>query len=272
MGTEFNVADKLMLTKTYKEHRVFVELDEMMKFYDCVSDRAFYFIPSGTKCIANYESYYFMSIQGTLDSVKNLLKIARINDAFVLIRKIFDDILTEIYLDITLKDKFDINKGLYVEEVQKWIDSSFRIPSVKKILKAIKKSPQTKGLYPFFGWDTYLEHNRKLLDDCVHANKYSSVLLNCNTVCLDGRREKQLDNISIMLNQLMMIQVSFIFYLNPAYMMASDYMDYLEVGENPPNGSDQWVAPFAQNAFDSYVKRHPKLAEFIKSTCCLDID
>ena len=33
----------------------------------------------------------------------------------------------------------------------------------------------------------------------------SSVLLNCNTVCLDGRREKQLNNISIMLNQLMMI-------------------------------------------------------------------
>lgn len=53
-----------------------------------------------------------MSIQGTLDSIKTLLKIARINDAFVLVRKVFDDILTEIYLDITLKDKFDIKKRL----------------------------------------------------------------------------------------------------------------------------------------------------------------
>lgn len=187
MGREFKVADKLMLSKIYKEHQLFKELDEMMDFYEAVSDRAIYFLPSGTKEFYNYESYYFMSIQGTLDSIKTLLKIARINDAFVLVRKMFDDILTEIYLDITLKDKFDINKNLYVDEVQKWIESSFRIPSVKNILKAIKESLQTKDLYPFFGWNTYLEHNRKLLDDSVHANKYSSVLLNCNTVYLDGR-------------------------------------------------------------------------------------
>lgn len=272
MGREFNVADKLMLSKNYKEHHLFKELDEMMDFYEAVSDRAFCFLPSGTKGFPNYESYYFMSIQGTLDSIKTLLKIARINDAFVLVRKVFDDILTEIYLDITLKDKFDIKKGLYVEEVQKWIESSLRIPSVKNILKAIKNSPHTKDLYPFFGWDTYLEHNRKLLDDCVHANKYSSVLLNCNTVCLDCRREKQLNNISIMLNQLMMIQVSFIFYLNPAYLMASVYMDYLEFGETPPAGSDQWIATFAQEAFDNHIKNYSKLAEFIKNNCSLEIN
>lgn len=52
-----------------------------------------------------------MSIQGTLDSIKTLLKIARINYAFILVRKVFDDILTDIYLDIILKDKFDINKN-----------------------------------------------------------------------------------------------------------------------------------------------------------------
>lgn len=138
MGREFNVADKLMLSNIYKEHQLFKELDEMMDFYETVSDRAFCFLPSGTKGFPNYESYYFMSIQGSLDSIKTLLKIARINDAFVLARKVFDDILTEIYLDITLKDKFDIKKNLYVEDVQKWIESSFRIPSVKNVLKAIK--------------------------------------------------------------------------------------------------------------------------------------
>lgn len=131
MGREFNVADKLMLSKIYKEHHLFKELDEMIDFYEAVSDRAFFFLPSGTKGFPNYESYYFMSIQGTLDSIKTLLKIARINDAFVLVRKVFDDILTEIYLDITLKDKFDIKKGLYVEEVQKWIESSLEFLLLK---------------------------------------------------------------------------------------------------------------------------------------------
>ena len=40
------------------------------------------------------------------NSIKTLLTIGRINDALVLVRKLFDDILTEIYLDVTLKDKF----------------------------------------------------------------------------------------------------------------------------------------------------------------------
>lgn len=271
MGREFNVADKLMLSKIYKEHHLFKELDEMMDFYEAVSDRAIYFLPSGTREFYNYESYYFMSIKGTLDSIKTLLKIARINDSFVLVRKVFDDILTNIYLSVILKDKFDIYKGLYVEDVQRWIESSFRIPSLKKILKTLQESPQTQDLYPYFGWKTYLEHNRKFLDDCVHSNRFSRVLFNCNTVYLDDKRENQLENISVLLNQLMTIQVSFIFYLNPAYLMASDYMDYLEFGETPPAGSDQWIAPFAQKAFDKHIKNHSKLAEFIKNNCSLQI-
>lgn len=96
-------------------------------------------------------------------------------------------------------------------------------------------------------------------------------MFNCNTVYLDDKRENQLKNISVLLNQLMTIQVSFIFYLNPAYLMASDYMDYLEFGETPPAGSDQWIAPFAQKAFDKHIKNHSKLAEFIKNNCSLQI-
>lgn len=261
----------LNLSNAYKEHHVFGELDDMENFYDCVSARSFYFLPSGTDSFPNYASYYFMSIKGTLDSIKMLLTIGRINDAFVLVRKMFDDVLTEIYLDVTLKDKFDICKSMYVEDVQKWMHSTFRIPSLKKILKTLETSVQTKKLFPLFGWKTYLGHNRQFLDDCVHANRYSSVLLNCNTVCLGDKREKQLDNISIILKQILMIHVSFIFYLEPAYLMASDYIDYWEVGETPPEGAAQWLAPFAQEAFDTYIKRHKKLAAFLKETCSLTI-
>lgn len=49
MGRELNVADKLMLSKNYKEHHLFKELDEMMDFYEAVSDRAFCFLPSAPK-------------------------------------------------------------------------------------------------------------------------------------------------------------------------------------------------------------------------------
>ena len=98
------------LSKAYKEHVCFKELDEAQEFYECVSDRAFCFLPLGTKGFANYETYVFMSIYGTLDSIKELLLKGRINDAYVLVRKFYDDILAEIYLTVFLKEKFDINK------------------------------------------------------------------------------------------------------------------------------------------------------------------
>lgn len=261
----------LQLSDEYKEHHIFEELEEMKDLYEGLSERSSYFLATGTRTIINYESYYFLSIYGTLDSIKTLLEIGRINDAIVLVRKIFDDILTEIYLDVTLKDKYNVFESFYVEEVQQWLDSSFRIPKLKKILKVLETSPKTKDLYPYFGWNTYLEHNRQLLDDSVHSNSYSKVLYNCNTVYLGERKVRMLKNISIILNQLMMIHVSFIFHLNPEYLAASDYMDYMEMSMTPPEGSEEWIANFAQDAFDRYIKLNTQLADYIKNTCCLQI-
>ncbi|WP_297251756.1 hypothetical protein [uncultured Prevotella sp.] len=267
-----SVYSSLQLSKAYKEHICFKELEEMMEFYECLSDSSYCFIHSGTKGITNYESYVFMSIQGTLDSIKQLLLIGRINDATILVRKFYDDILAEIYFSVTLKEKFDITKGLYVEEVQKWLESKYRVPTIKRILDIIRNSVYTKDLYPLFGWETYLQHNRQILDDCVHTNSYRNILFNCNTVYLDNNREKRLDSILTILTQLMTIQVAFVFHLNPVYMMASDYMDYIEMGIKPPVGSDCWISPYGQKAYDKYIKPNIKLAEFIKNNCFLNIE
>ena len=53
--------------------------------------------------------------------------------------------------------------------------------------------------------------------------------------------------------------------------MASDYMDYMEEGVTPPEGSEAWIAPFAQDAFDRVIKPHETIANFILSTYLLEI-
>lgn len=78
-------------------------------------------------------------------------------------------------------------------------------------------------------------------------------------------------NASIILNQIMLLHLSFNFYLNGPYMMASDYMDYRDMNMEPPEGSESWIAPYVQEAFDEFIKPHPRLAEFIREHCCLDI-
>lgn len=256
--------------KTYQDHFVFEKIEHMMKYYDGLADTCYRFIPNGTLGAANYASYVYMSIHSTLDSIRMLLKKGHVTDAFVLIRKLFDTVLVEIYFDVVRKEKYDWMKSFVVKDVNEWLKGKHRIPRTEKILYVLKNSPVTKDLYPFFGWETYLKKNRELLDDSVHANRYSSILWNCPSVHIDDR-ERQLKNASIVLDQIMLIHMSFIFYLNGHYMMASDHIDYLDMNMTPPKGSEYWLASYAQDAFDEFIKPHEKLATFIKEHCAMEI-
>lgn len=257
------------MPEDYLNHKVFEDLKFMKKFYDSISMSCFCFVAKGTYGIANYASYVYSAIEGTLDSITILLEKGRINDAYTLIRKLFDDILLEIYMDVILKDKISID-NLFVQEVNEWIQGKHRIPKTEKILKYLKESQRTKDLYPLFGWDTYLKKNRELLDDSVHSNRFKLMLLNCNTIYIEDR-ERHLKNCEVILNQLFLIHLSFIFHLNSPYVMASDLIDYIEMGMTPPEGSEKRIAPFAQEAFDKIIKPHMSIANFIISTCPLEI-
>lgn len=257
------------MPKPYLEHKVFDDLKYMKDFYDFISMSCFSYVATGTHGITNYASYVYSAIEGTLDSISILLIKGRINDAYTLIRKLFDDILLDIYMDVILKDKISI-ENFFVQEVNGWIHGKYRIPKTDKILKYLKDSQSTKTLYPLFGWNTYLKKNRELLDDSVHSNRFELMLLNCNTVYIEDRVQ-HLKNCEVMLNQLFLIHLSFIFHLNAHYLMASDYMDHIEMGRTPPEGSENWIAPIAQDAFDKIIKPHLEIANFIISTCSLDI-
>ena len=48
-------------------------------------------------------------------------------------------------------------------------------------------------------------------------------------------------------------------------------VDYRDCNEEPPEGSESWLAPYAQKAFDEFLKPHAKLAAFIKEHCPMEI-
>jgi len=262
--------DQLDYPETYRKHSVFNEISNIAQLYNSLGITCYSFAAEGAPGIFNYTTYVFGSIQGTLESISTLLKNGRINDAYVLTRKFFDDVLTEIYIDVVREEKWHVFENPIVKDVKDWINSKLKIPSIKNIKSKLKESKSTKDLYPYFGWETYLDDNRKYLNDRVHGNRFHSMLLNCNTVMID-ERQKQLDNIETLLTQIITIHISFIFHLHPEYLMASDYTDFLDIGETPPKGSQYWIAPFAQEAFDRYIKPRKELCEFIKSSCNLEI-
>ena len=108
------------MPEAYLKHKVFDDLKYMKEFYDSISMSCFSFVATGTHGITNYASYVYSAIEGTLDSITILLNNGRINDAYTLIRKLFDDILLEIYMDVILKDKISID-NFFVQEVNEWI-------------------------------------------------------------------------------------------------------------------------------------------------------
>ena len=85
--------------KTYQNHHVFEEIEYMKDFYDSLSFTCFQFIPTGTHGIANYASYVYLALKGTLESIRLSLKSGMITDAYALARKYYDDVLAEIYID-----------------------------------------------------------------------------------------------------------------------------------------------------------------------------
>jgi hypothetical protein len=84
-------------------------------------------------------------------------------------------------------------------------------------------------------------------------------------------RDVFLSKIQTVLSTLFELHLSFLFSLNPHYLTSSDYRDCLEMGMTPPEGSEYWIAPFAQEIFDTYIKPNSELANYLCSICSLKI-
>lgn len=101
-------------------------------------------------------------------------------------------------------------------------------------------------------------------NDHMHYNFYRDLMYNDNKIYL-GDRVKLLNTLSDDLKDLFIQHISYLFYLKGHYMMSSDYIDSLEVGLEPEEDSQYFVAPFIQEIFDNVVKKNrPDIALFIK--------
>ena len=80
------------------------------------------------------------------------------------------------------------------------------------------------------------------------------------------RRLKELDNIYACILYLFILHFAYMYSLNPHYMMSSDYMDSLDCGMEPEEGSQYWVAPFVSEVFEKFiVTNRPDIAEYMRN-------
>lgn len=75
------------------------------------------------------------------------------------------------------------------------------------------------------------------------------------------------------LENLFILHLSYLFYINDKYMMSSDYVDSMDLGLTPEEGSQYFVAPFIQEIFDKVIKKNRMdLAMKLKSHTAMKLE
>lgn len=247
----------------YQNHAIFVELDEYIQFYKDLAYAVFLWMPRGTRTIFNTDTYVFSSIQGTLASIRNVLRDGRINDAYALLRKYHDSVTINIYSNLYLEDHFSID-NFVVKQIDDWLKGKDQLPEYRIMAQYIRSSPQVAPITELLSADNRYKLLRQRCNDHTHYNFYRNVLLNDNQIVLP-ERGRALNELSADLRDLLILHLAYLFYANGHYMMSSDYVDSLECGMTPEPHSEYWVAPFIQELFDKTVwKYRPDVASEIR--------
>lgn len=260
-----------MIEKEYLEHRIFEQLEGYANFYVSLGLRVIGFIPIGIKGFFNIDTYLYTSIQGTLESIKDILTKGRINDSYALLRKYYDSIIINIYSILYLSDNCSM-ENFVVQKIDNWVHGKEKLPEYRVMSQYIKSSLKLTRINELLFKDTTYKEIRDRCNDNTHYNFYRHVLLNNNVIYLRNRL-KSLDSFSNDLRNLLIMHLSYLFYLNEHYMSSDDYIMALENGLTPEEGSQYYVAPYIQNIFDSVFKtsRYDLYAE-IKSTTSMMLE
>jgi hypothetical protein len=260
----------LVTDKSYQNHKIFEELNRYSKFYGQLAFSVFQYLSLGTGVPLNHESYVFSSMQGTLESIRTILKDGRINDAYALLRKFHDSSIINIYCSAYLKEHFSI-ENFVVQKINDWIKGKEAIPEFKIMSQYIQKSVPLKPVYDLLNKDDRYKSLRKRCNNHIHYNFYHHVLLNDNEIYLKQRKD-WLDMMSKDLLNLVILHLGYVFFQNWQYMMSSDYIDALECDIQPEEGSQFRVAPFIQEMFDEVITpARPDLTTLLKKSSFMEL-
>jgi hypothetical protein len=252
------------LGKEYLTHKVFNQLAMYAEFYGSLSFSIMNWISQGTKAIINIDTYVYSSIQGTLESITDILLKGRINDSYALLRKYYDSTIINVYSNLYLADHFSLDNFI-VTQIDNWRKGTDKLPEYRQMSRYIKDSPKVKAITTLLQKDNTYKEIRNRCNDHTHYNYYHNLLSNDNEIYLKNRLAL-LDAFSKDLEDIFIQHISYVFYLNDHYMMASDFIDSVEVGLTPEEGCKYFVAPFVQNMFDKVIKpKRLDLANEIKS-------
>ncbi len=261
-----------VFTKEYIEHQVFQELKNFSKFYERLSFLTFGIVTAGVSGkVSSIDSYVYSSIQATLESIKEILLKGRINDAYTLLRKYHDSIIINIYTILYLDENKSF-KNIIVEKIDNWVNGSEQLPEFRVMSQYIADSKIITEMKKLIDKDSRYKQLRNRCNDHTHYNFFHNIMLNDGKIYMVNRVEILNQFLEDLLN-LFILHFAYLFTIRGFYMSSSDYVDSLDVGLEPEEGSQYNVAPFIQEVFDSLIKKYrPDIAKEIKNSTYMRLE
>ena len=260
----------MIMRPELQHHSFFHTIQELINYYDSLSFGIMTFVDSPVLELVNLDTYIIESLKSCLESIASIVEIGHINDAYALLRKYYDGFIINIFERIKiyeLEDSFEFMSKI----IDDWVKGRQKLPSYKIMLKEVMSCSKI-GDYINDHWlKEKLLKIRKRCDDHVHSNIFSYMQLNNEVVSISNEEEiltlLERDIDTIFCSHFLML-----FSFAPHYMISSDYIDYLEFGMRPPEGSEYEIAPFIQSCFSEKIQNwNFTLASIFKEKCVMKI-
>lgn len=254
----------------YIDHKIFEELIYYAEFYESLSLSVMSFPTRGTTAIMNMDTYVFMSMKGTIESINIVLKDGKLNDAYALLRKYYDSTMINAYTNLYISQNAG-KGGLYITKINDWLHGKKKLPEISKMAKYLNDAPSLSELNNLFNSDERYKSIRKRCNDNMHYNFFSLLMLNDGRIYMTERIQ-HLEQLRKDIRDVFILNIAYILMINEHYMVSLDYVDHLDFGMLPPENSQYWVATFVQEMVNKILlEERPDILELLKSSTNMEL-
>lgn len=212
------------------------------------------------------------STHSTLLSIRQLVEIGHFSDVNVLMRKVRDDLFLFLYL-LEVVNRYQLgNETTHERNATKWEENKLENLTISDILTYLMKNESIKKVIIEHNLRKAWDNIGKNLNNFVHGN--GKMYAQLNYANFDYKTiDKIFNDITFKLSYIVSVFVVLLTLIKPSLISSSDYVDALELGIQPVEGSQYNIAPFIQKFIDTYViKLHPDIKNFLKDNVYMRFD
>ena len=197
------------------------------------------------------------SVSRTVESIRYCCLNANFADAYSLLRKYRDDAFYYIYM-LAVGDKTDFMKFVELKDLGKderniydWVKNQQNDVYIGAIFKAIASSSAGDAIRKYKLKDSFDRLAIKL-NNFVHSN--GQAYYNFSYYRMDTYSDitKYCKEFGTAITYITMSFLMVLVLIRPGLIRAEDYVDYLDCGDTPPDGSQYWVASFVSE----FINKH----------------